>query len=228
MNPLIEKYFENSLNQEEKEVFGTQMKESSEFRSEFEFENNLKAALHNQERKEMKAFLQSLDNTPGRSYWGWISGIAATILLVSSLLFFLTPKQNGKLAEAYFHPLPNMISPAVRSTNTTSALNKAFELYDNESYDKAAEEFLKLENAPYASVYAGISYMAAGRYDKSLAVLNAGELEDTTFEAYRKWYLGLTYLRKGEQQQAKQIFKQLGENSSPVTEMAKKILSELE
>lgn len=228
MNPLIEKYFENTLNQEEKEVFGTQMKESSEFRSEFEFENNLKAAFYKRERREMKDFLQSLDKIPRRSYWPWISGIAATILLVSSLLFILTPNQNEKLAEAYFHPLPNMISPSVRSTNSSIELNKAFDLYENESYDEAATEFLKLKNAPYSSVYAGISYMAAGKFDESLAVLNAGELEDTTFEAYRKWYLGLIYLRKGEQQQAKQIFQQLGENTSPVTEMAKKILSELE
>lgn len=229
MNPLIEKYFEGDLSPTEKKKMGEKLKKNPNLEEEFQFHQALKSAIHQRERQELKTFLESLEKpSVKKRNWWLVSGIAAAVLLALTLLFVFPSNNEKQLAEKYFQPLPNMIAPTVRAEAAEKDNIIAFKYYDSESYIKAAEEFDKLKDVPYAIVYAGVSYLAAGKYEKSMEVLNTRELEDPAFEIYRKWYLGLAYLKTGQKELAVGLFAQLTQVDSPIEKMAVNILSELE
>lgn len=230
MNPLIEKYFESDLNPTEKKELEENLIKDSDLQEEFQFHQALKTAIHQRERQKLKDFLESLEKpSKKKRNWWLVSGIAAAVLLALSLLFLFPSNREAQLAKNHFQPLPNMIAPTVRGNETAkSEFNQAFDYYDQESYLMAADEFLKPEGTYYSPVYAGVSYMAAGKYKKSIEVLNTQALENMAFESYRKWYLGLAYLKTGEKELAIDLFGQLTEEDNPVQDMATSILSELE
>ncbi len=228
MKDLIDRYFENTLSDEEKRVFFTLLDKDDLLKEEFNFQQNLKNAVHAKEREELKYFLKKLEATRKQKKWSWIAGTAAVFLLVLGLVFIPFKNTEYRLAEKYFHPLPNIINPIQRGDGGRDNTNLAFEKYEAENYNGAVVEFEKFKEQPFAKLYLGISYLALKNPSKAIEILESFSHTDLPLETYRKWYLALAYLETGEKRISKELFLDLSKFKNPVQEQSKQILMELE
>jgi tetratricopeptide (TPR) repeat protein len=212
----IEKYILGELNAEEEQEVKNKIDSDPEWKKEFEFLSAVKQGIA---RKELKAYLQRLDEKPKRNYW-WVGAAAAIILL--SIIFF--PKREFS-DQAYFRPLPNLIQPSVRDVKYP--VSTAFSAYEAGNFEEALKEFEKLEPTPEVLLYKGVCYLVLEKNEEAVTVLKQVNAEDADIAAYAKWYLALSFQRTHQTEEAKSLFKELIQYENPVQEMAKKVLEEL-
>ncbi len=212
----IEKYILGELNAEEAQEVKNKIDSDPEWKKEFEFLSAVKQGIA---RKELKTYLQGLDEKPKRNYW-WVGAAAAIIIL--SIVFF--PKREFS-DQAYFRPLPNLIQPSVRDTKYP--VSTAFSAYEAGNYEEALKEFDKLEQTPEVLLYKGVCFLVLDKNEEAVSVLKQVNAEDADISAYAKWYLALSLQRTQKTQEAKTLFKKLTQYENPVQEMAKKVLEEL-
>ncbi|MDT4863179.1 hypothetical protein FQZ97_978730 [compost metagenome] len=157
------------------------------------------------------------------------TGVAASLLLLTGIWFYFLRDNSSSLAQAYFHPLPNMVSPVVRSTDAVRESGAAFRAYEDGRYAEAAREFKKAGEEPYAALYEAISYLVIDSTETALRTLSSFSATDgdLPLETYRKWYLGIALLRSGEKAKAKALFRELEAYPNPVQEKAGEILEKL-
>lgn len=225
----IDRYFEGDLSPEEEEALLQRVEQDPEFRQEWEYRQAVKKAIHRKEREELKGFLKEVEAGRGQGKIRLWAGAAASVILLTGIWFYFLRDNSQSLALAYFHPLPNMVSPVVRSTDSTHEAGEAFRAYEAGDYSEALSEFKKAGEKPYAALYRGISYLALDSTEAALRTLNGfGATDDNLpLETYRKWYLGIALLKSGEKDRAKELFSELAAYANPVQEKAKKLLQEL-
>lgn len=225
----IERYFEGDLSPEEEQALMEKVEQNAEFREEWEFQHSVKRAVHRKEREAWKSFLREVEDRRGggkRFLW---AGVAASLVLLTGIWFYFLRDNTSSLAQAYFHPLPNMISPVVRSTGTARESDAAFRAYEDGRYAEAVREFKKADGVPYAALYGAVSYLAIDSTEAALRTLSSFSTTDgdLPMETYRKWYLGIARLRNGEKDKAKALFRELKTYPSPVQEKAGELLEKL-
>lgn len=225
----IDRYFEGDLNADEEEALRLKLAADPEFRKEWEYQQAVKQSIHRKERAELKGFLQEVEARRGGGKMRVLTGAAAILILLTGIWFYFLRDNSQVLAQAYFQPLPNMVSPVVRSTDPApEEAGAAFRAYEAADYTGALREFNKIEK-PYAVLYRGISYLALDSTEAALRILGSFSAADNglPLETYRKWYLGLAFLKNGEKEKAKAIFTGLTAYANPVRERAEKLLKEL-
>lgn len=205
------------------------VEQDPEFHKEWQYQQAVKQAIHRKEREELKSFLKETEARRGRGKMQLWAGVAASVILLTGIWFYFLRDNSQSLATAYFHPLPNMVSPVVRSTDPSHEAGAAFRAYEAGNYAEAISEFKKADGKPYAALYRGISYLAVDSTDAALRTLNgfAASDDDLPLETYRKWYLGIACLKNGEKEKAKELFSGLTAYANPVQEKAEKLLKEI-
>lgn len=224
----IDRYFEGDLSPEEELALRQKVEQDPELRREWEYQQAIKKAIHRKEREELKHFLQGVETRRGRGKIRLWAGAAASLILLSGIWFYFLRDNSASLAQAYFHPLPNLVSPVVRSTDPgTGEAAAAFRAYEDGRYADAIREFK--EEEPYAALYTGISYLALDSTAAALQTLSrfSATDQDLPLETYRKWYLGLACLKKGEKDRAKALFTELAAYTNPVQEQAAELLGKI-
>jgi hypothetical protein len=221
MNPeheeLIEKYFSNSLNNEETLLFEKLLQKDPDFKEEYLFQKDLKKALERQQRAEIKAGLEELEKSyskkSGTTLKNWL--IAASVALVFGLgyTFYHNYKtqQPNYLFTANFEPYRNVVQPIERGETSEDIETKAFSAYENKSYYKAINLFNSVtpKDQEYIQFYKAMSYMALNKNVEAIELLlplatRPDEADDKFgWNAKANWYLGLAYL--GEDQIEKAI-----------------------
>ena len=222
----IDRYFEGELSREEELALRQEVEQDPELRREWEYQQEVKRAIHRKEREELKHFLQGVETRRSRGRMRLWAGATASLILLSGIWFYFLRDNSTSLAQAYFHPLPNLVSPAVRSTDPGAReAGRAFRAYEDERYAEAIREFKENEK-PYAALYTGISYLALDSTAAALNTLSSFSATDQELplETYRKWYLGLAWLKKGEKAKAKALFTELAASANPVQEKAAELL----
>ena len=116
----------------------------------------------------------------------------------------------------------------MRSGESAREADAAFRAYEAGEYADALREFGKVER-PYATLYRGVSYLALDSTEAALRVLNGFSASDgdLRLETYRKWYLGIAFLKKGEKEKGRELFIGLAAYANPVQDKAEKLLKEL-
>lgn len=118
---LIEKYFTDTLSNEERILFDKLLQNDQEFKEEFIFQKELKQSIVHQQRETIKKTLQGFEDNLNRKkviplkYWL----AAASVVLVLSLGYFAFSKysasQPEKLFASNFTPYENVVHPTVRN-----------------------------------------------------------------------------------------------------------------
>lgn len=225
----IDRYFEGDLTPEEEQVLLERMAQDPELRAEWEFQQAVKGAIYRKEREELKSFLREVEAGRSRRKMRLWMGAAASLLLLSGIWFYFLRDNGPSLAQAYFHPLPNLVSPVVRSTDSARESDAAFRAYEDGRYAEAVRAFKKAGEKPYAALYGAVSYLAIDSTRAALHILNSFSAtdHDLPLETYRKWYLGIAFLKTGEKEKARALFTELAAYTNPVQEKAVEILEKL-
>lgn len=225
----IDRYFEGDLNPEEEQALLKMMEQNPEFRAEWEFQKNVKATIHRKEREELKSFLREVEGRRQRNKMPLWAGVAAALVLVTGTWFYFLRDNSSLLAQTYFHPLPNMVSPVVRNGDSGPETDTAFRAYEEGRYAEAVREFKRAGEKPYAALYEAISYLALDSTEAALHILSGFSATDgdLPLETYRKWYLGLACLKSGEKEKARALFTELAAYTNPVQEKAGELLEKL-
>lgn len=233
---LIEKYVRNKASSEELEEINRLLAEDTAFKTELAFQMEVREAIRRTEGSKMKQYLQGLEQESGsRRFRTWIKA-AAVLVLVAGLgigLFFSNSPNYETLYAENFEPYPNIVAPLVRSGDTPdSALRVAFRYYDNGNYDLAARAFKTVDSKDrfgYAHFYYAISLMADQQIEEAILALNNPVWQPPENIRYAThWYLGLGYLKLGNEKEAKRHLKKVIARQGALSAVAEKLLNHIE
>jgi len=217
---LIEKYFADTLSNEERILFDKLLQNDQAFKEEFVFQKELKQSIAHQQRETIKRTLQGFEDNLNRkkviSFKYWLA--AASVMLILTLGYFAfnkyTASQPEKLFTSNFSPYENVVHPTVRNSNNASIESKAFSAYDGGSYYKAINLLNSVENkeADYIRFYKAMCFLALDKNQEAIDLLlpiatSPNESSDKyKWRAKANWYLGLAYLNNNETDRAKSQF----------------------
>ena len=236
---LINGYFEGSLLEEQKREFDHLFETNTDFKTDFEFQEELKRALVKSERKQLKEILSNT-NTPHEKEKSqvirlrpWL--IAASVVLLAGisswLIFFNRPDiDSQQLYASNFTPYENVVHPIERGEQLEDLKTRAFIAYENAEYTKAIELFQTLNmknNDKYIIFYEAIALMQLNKHDEAVPLFEDyietnGELKERAI-----WYLALAYLKQDEIEECKEQLSLLIHKEGFKTKAAKNLLAEL-
>lgn len=233
----IEAYLHNTMGEEERQLFDEYMGEKPEFAEEVSLHRHFIAALEAQFNEELKQKLREAteEKTPFqviKMKQRLILSLAASlsILIMASYFLLYNVKSSEEVFMAYYEPYMNVANPSSRGGQ--QGINKAFQLYDQQDFEAAANAFKEaLKQAPgddSMRFYMAVSLISIGEASEAASILEDMSIdEEGLYFEPSQWYLGMAYLRKGEKDQAKVQFEVIVNKESSYAEKAKAILSEL-
>lgn len=235
---LLTRYFEGTLTEEEKVLLSEKLQTDPDFKAEFEFQKNVKAAIKLEERKNLKAKLNALENNrkPQKTKGSpvrWIS-IAASFLVFVSVGYwlFMSQNSNDSLYKNYYETFPNVEAPVVRGSVSDDIKSKAFYAYDSKQYEEALRLFSEIyekDKDDYALFYKGLALMELEQFPEAVKVFEGYQTKpNSAFNSYVKWYLALSYLKTNETEKSKSLVNELIKSENPFQSQAKELLRDLE
>lgn len=231
---LIEGYFERNLNPEQQREFEELMASDPEFSDAVNFQKKLKTAIKQEERHQLKAYLQKFDK-PKNTYRLWWYA-AACLAIGLSLTWWIKSAPSDlpqQLYTAYFEPYPNVIVPIVRGRDQMEKdlKTRAFSLYDQALYEEAVSAFEQLykdSGQDYAVLYQAISLMASDHPKEAILLLEQKDWESiNAYTEIAHWYLALAYLNNEEISKAKIYLQKVAETNHPLASSAVQLLQKL-
>jgi tetratricopeptide (TPR) repeat protein len=202
---IIEKHLKGSLNAKEQEQFDTWIKEDVKFQNEVKLLTDLAAVTRKEEEAELKSRLGKVESKLENSGKRRIKRIALVILGVLLLLaayFGLQHQEKQNTPEgiyaANFEVYPNVYYPVTRGN--TDVMTQAFMAYERGDYKEAAVylgERLETSSALELKFYQAMSYAQMGNLP--LAIRNLEDIRrfDSQYVDECYWYLGLMYMKQG-------------------------------
>lgn len=157
---------------------------------------------------------------------------AAALIGVFFLIRTLIPSSGtAGLFESNYKPFDAM-STITRGTNSRSDnYSTAISNYKSGDYQTAAIGFAgALEQDPSSTstqFYLGLSQLALKNYDQAINLLSEVVNNSGEFGKEARWYLGLTYIEKGNTQKATECFEYLAKSNGFYSERSEKILRRL-
>ena len=229
---LIEQYLNQELSEDELAVVEKRLEEDEEFRQAKLESEDLIAGIQSASRKEVLEKLKAIEEqlpeviietkTVPLLRRPFVYGLAASFsILILSVYFFLgkEPGNYETLFQDHFEVYPNIVAPTVRSTETEKSEKEfAYYTYDLGNYEKAIEllkEVSSKEDEGASMLYLGMCYLMIGDNDNAIGSFQA--YKDSEFELFLpqvNWFLGLTYVRKGEVDKAKEVWEEIPEGNS--------------
>ena len=160
--------------------------------------------------------------------------LAAAALVFSLLLFkSLTPSYSGdSVYKNYYEPLEaNSFTLRGNSQDVNGKLQEGFDYYLSKDYAKAELAFSNLrkmnENRPEILLFSGLNQMEQQNYLAAINLFNDLISAEDQFIPEAQWYLGLCYIRTGENMKARSIMEILSETEGLYKKKAQLILKNL-
>lgn len=214
---LIEKYFTDTLTDEERLLFENLLQNDREFKEEFLFHKDVKKALALNKRESIRQTMKELDKEMDEkksvfTLRNWL--IAASVVALFGLSYFFYNQYQSNQPESLFtqnfQPYKNVVHPIVRGEKDENIEAKAFSAYQNGDYYKAINLFNSIESPDVNSVnfYKAMSFLALGKHSEAIDLLlplaTQKDPENAKFKwnAVSNWYLGLAYLGNHENKKA--------------------------
>lgn len=161
--------------------------------------------------------------------------IAATVLIMAGagLTYYLEYENRSPetLFTAYFEPYPNIIAPVQRSASGQQA-GEAMQFYEAGQYAQAITVFDRLisqepENAGL-TFYRGVCYLGNNQPEKAATDFQTViQSEDNPFLQASHWYLGLSYLKLSNTEEAKKHLAKVRATEGKLADEAAEILSDI-
>ena len=227
----IENYIEGRLSADDRAAFDARRTSDPGFDREVRLVLEARRLIKSQARNRMKAELITLGHrevafdtvrsfmgvTLARKYW---YGIAASLILVVGIGYtgyqrMLNIRAESRLAALYdaYYEAPDI--SLVASRGTTDSVNMEWEqalaLYNRQEYRQASGKLRRVtgkegfDRKSAGFFYLGICYHELSLPDSARFFLNRVSSNSSLYPDAR-WYLGMSYLKSGQLQQADEIF----------------------
>lgn len=239
---ILDKIGHRPLTEAEAKLVEEWRQNDSSFAEAADFQLQLSAALHEQERNNLKQLLQQVEeefekpkakrvNLRG---YRWMA-LAASVIIAIGLWWVVGNRNENNLYAAHFRPYPNVIAPVTRNVfpGGETLVQKAFFAYENGSYAEADVLFdeLFLQSGEYfAKFYQAMSKMGSGNTEAALQIWQGNDWPVTPFDmkAAAGWYAALCLLDQNKNSAALPILEQIADNeASQYAKEAKIIIARL-
>ena len=207
----IERYYNNTMPQQERLDFELKMNEDSEFKAQVEDIKTLILGIKNQSLKEeLDGFHEDLPirKVKDKRRIGAFPHLgkytaAAAILLAIALLWVYSVPQNERLYATYFTPDPGL--PTVMSSNSNFEFYDAMVNYKQGDYTVAITKWKSIDRkGDTLNYFLGVAYLANKNENKAIKFLEkATQNSDFVLSNEAYYYLGLAHLKQGNIEQAK-------------------------
>jgi len=205
-----------------------------------DFQLQLSAALHEQERTDLKNLLQQVEAETVKPQakrvrlqsFRWLA-VAASVIMALGLWWVVGNREEDNLYAAHFRPYPNVIAPVTRNAGpgTETLVQRAFLAYENGAYAEADALFNKLflqSGEYYARFYQALCKMGGGHTEEALQIWQSNEWPFTPFDMKdaAEWYAALCLLQQNKTREALPRLEQIAGNElSLYAKEATKILA---
>jgi NTP pyrophosphatase (non-canonical NTP hydrolase) len=231
---LIDRFIEGTLSSAEADVVRQRIESDEEFAALYRDMKYLVASTSSAGRKELADYLSKAE-APKSTQWYWISGIAATLVLVVSIAVYTNRNEGDAsvhvaLVQEYFVPYPNVIAPVVRGVAEDSSQRAtALRHYELAEYGEALEA-LKHVDMPSSDdlFYMGVSALALHDYSAASAYLKDYESKGESFADQAKWYLALAFLGNDDVESARTYLGAIAKSESSYAKQAQELLTRID
>ncbi|APQ19309.1 hypothetical protein A9200_01395 [Maribacter hydrothermalis] len=220
---LVLKYFDGSLTEEEKVVFDQLVESDAEFKSQVEFEKDVKSVIRNKENDSHKKKLQGFESElsggstqKNRTFWKPLSIAASIALLIGVSWFVFNSDVFNGTAELYasnYEKYPNTVYTITRGDATDESLERlAFEAYETNDYDAAITYLTELKEKTrldYVDFYLGQAYLAKGANLKAINKFQEIISINSEFKDEAYWYAALSHLKLDQKKEAEILLMEL-------------------
>ncbi len=239
---LTEKYFSNTLNEDEAKLFEELIKNDPEFRDEVEFQENLKQVCKAEDDLQFKKLMASFEEelepekkrlTIYRKLYYKIAVAAVLIFALGWLATTISMKRmsNTELYAAYFEPSKNVSFPITRSSSEEDKLTEAFIAYEDRNYATALtlfDQYYTETKDRTVLYYKANVLLATDQPAEALEVLEIVETSSSNLASRAHWYKALAYLKTNRQTEAVKELEILLKNKEDFKKKeAEKLLKEL-
>ncbi len=159
---------------------------------------------------------------------------AAAVLILSLLLIRpLTPSfMSGSVYDQYYEPLEaNSYRLRGNSNEITGKLQDGVDYYLSKDYTHAELAFKELrkmnDNLPEVLLFSGLNQMGQGKFPEAITIFTDLLNAEEQFVPEAQWYLGLCYIKTGENVKALSIMETLSETEGIYKKKAQLILENL-
>lgn len=233
---LIYHYFSNSLTAEQEITFKKILETDPDFKTEFDYENNLKKAIKSHESDALKTKLQGFESelkTPKNTSFKFaFLAIAASLLFLMGWFgynsIFSTNYDN--LYASNFTAYPNTAYTITRGDDTVSAERDAFVAYETKNYEKALEYFNEIAETnqkEYIPFYKAQSYLNMDNLEQAKQLFAQVISNKAEFVAESTWYLALIAIKEKDKVQAIDYLEKLIANYNYNQAQAKELVKKL-
>ena len=239
---FIQPFLDGELSREELDWFSKELESNAVLAEDIRLYRDVDNAIREQDVMELRDQLNVIHNSIGdpsvqtaeqsryRRVLSYAAIASLAILLSLGVLLKVQHKKltNQQIYQKHFEQ-PDLIMVYRSAESDNLLLNQAVSAYEAEEYTRAIglfEELLRsYPNEMEYQLSLGISYMETEQYTK--AESNYQKIIDHNDNLYieqAEWYLGFCYLHTGQNQKARQHFKEIAKSSSSFNHKAKTIL----
>jgi tetratricopeptide (TPR) repeat protein len=235
----IERYLDNTLSTEERKWMEQRLAEEPELNNQYKEHRQLiegirYAHLHEKllQLRALEKTMPSIAHKPKRGnqimlYWKPMAA-AATITILMTVYFITNrPVKSEELFAQYFQTYPNVFEPTVRGDIQADKRSDAFGAYDRGDYKTAAilfEQLLKDKEEPGILILLGNANLVLGNVEAAQTNFLMLIKDFDELDGQAKWFLGLSYLKQGNEAKARLILQELGDPEFTYSKKAKELL----
>src|SRR5579859_1499220 len=225
----IDNYFKGLLTDEEKRQFEERIHADPSFAEDVAFYVSagatLKEELAAEKKTRFKALYEQSKDMPGhigtsrrqapvRRIWSYAAAAAVLIVAVGVWLVLNRPAGPEKLAGNYISEQLQQLP--VQLSGDQDSLQKAIGLYNQQKLPEALAQFEQIlsrdKGMAQARLYAGISGLRLGNYDKALEYFRQGAADTALYSNPAQFYVALTLMKRngpGDAQNARQLLQEI-------------------
>ena len=151
------------------------------------------------------------------------------ILIVSSVLLSNHPNA-GRLYADFYNPFTVDESGISTTTSTGAIIAQCIFNYNHGRYQQAIAALTELKNQneldelpPESTFTLGLAYLAVNDLSNAQSTFEDHLNHYDAYENETSWYLGLTYLKKGETQEAREILGKVAASDSAFAKQARSL-----
>ncbi len=218
---LIHDYTNDRLIPEERLAFELRLETDAQLAQEYEQYVDLKKAIKEQVRIDLKDTLRALENQKeeisgisdeqtvsfSKKYSYIYIAAAVIIFAVIGFQFLEQDPSNQDLYASFYQPYDNTLQPVTRGETTEDVLSQAFQAYEAADFEKAIPYFnssLEEQYQPDVAFYKAMSLMSSGQDMEASQVLNNLKKQKSSYEPQVYWYSALLSLKNNQEQRAKE------------------------